>query len=333
MNKRYQVFISSTYSDLKEERSKVMQTIMSLDCIPAGMELFPANDTDQFDFIKKIIDDCDYYILIVGGRYGTISDDGISYTEKEFDYAIDNKIPVLAFLHEDINNIPVRKSDIETIKREKLLAFREKVSSGRLVKFWKNAEDLNGKVAVSLNCTIKTQPGIGWIRANLQTNAEFLQEMNNLRKELAELKDYKVKTEQDKEKVKKLVDQTIAGLDEVFTINGSTLNGSYKENWTIDITWKDLFAKIAPDFISPQRDIYAIEIITRALGYSTTRTLINSQDFQTIKIQFMAKSLLDIKYVETTKGGKALFWYLTDKGKQLMIETRTIKTAVQQNSN
>ena len=93
MDKRYQVFISSTYSDLKEERSKVMQTIMSLDCIPAGMELFPANDTDQFDFIKKIIDDCDYYILIVGGRYGTISDDGISYTEKEFDYAIDKKIP------------------------------------------------------------------------------------------------------------------------------------------------------------------------------------------------------------------------------------------------
>ena len=306
---------------------------MSLDCIPAGMELFPANDTDQFDFIKKIIDDCDYYILIVGGRYGTISDDGISYTEKEFDYAIDKKIPVLAFLHEDINNIPVGKSDIETIKREKLIAFREKVSSGRLVKFWNNAEDLNGKVAVSLNYTIKAQPGIGWIRANLQTNAEFLQEMNNLRKELAELKDYKVKTEQDKEKEKILVDQAIAGIDEEFTINGSTLNGSYKENWTIDITWKDLFAKIAPDFISPQRDIYAIEIITRALGYSTTRTLINSQDFQTIKIQFMAKSLLDIKYVETTKGGRALFWYLTDKGKQLMIETRTIKTAVQQNSN
>lgn len=53
MDKRYQVFISSTYSDLKEERSKVMQTIMSLDCIPAGMELFPAIDAEQFEFIKK----------------------------------------------------------------------------------------------------------------------------------------------------------------------------------------------------------------------------------------------------------------------------------------
>ena len=79
MDKRYQVFISSTYADLREERSKVMQTIMSLNCIPAGMELFPASNAELFEFIKRIIDDCDYYILIVWGRYGSLSEDGISY--------------------------------------------------------------------------------------------------------------------------------------------------------------------------------------------------------------------------------------------------------------
>ena len=66
MDKRYQVFVSSTYSDLKDERSKVIQTLTEQDCIPAGMELFPAADMEQFEFIKRIIDDCDYYILIVG---------------------------------------------------------------------------------------------------------------------------------------------------------------------------------------------------------------------------------------------------------------------------
>ena len=74
MDKRYQVFISSTYSDLKEERGKVMQTVMSLDCIPAGMEFFTAIDSEQLEFIKKIIDDCDYYILIIGGKYGSMTD-------------------------------------------------------------------------------------------------------------------------------------------------------------------------------------------------------------------------------------------------------------------
>ncbi len=69
MNKRYQVFVSSTFADLQDERSKVIQTLMEMDCIPAGMELFPAMDEEQFEFIKKIIDDCDYYLLIIGARY------------------------------------------------------------------------------------------------------------------------------------------------------------------------------------------------------------------------------------------------------------------------
>jgi len=74
MDKRYQIFISSTYADLKEERRRVIQTVMELDCIPAGMELFPAADEEQFEFIKRVIDDCDYYLLIIGGRYGSTTD-------------------------------------------------------------------------------------------------------------------------------------------------------------------------------------------------------------------------------------------------------------------
>ena len=89
MEKRYQVFVSSTYADLKDERQKVIQTLMELDCIPSGMELFPAMDEEQWQFIKNIIDDCDYYLLIIGGRYGSLAEDGISYTEKEYDYAIE----------------------------------------------------------------------------------------------------------------------------------------------------------------------------------------------------------------------------------------------------
>ncbi len=55
---------------------------MEMDCIPAGMELFPAIDEGQWEFIKKVIDDCDYYLLIIGGRYGSVAEDGLSYTEK-----------------------------------------------------------------------------------------------------------------------------------------------------------------------------------------------------------------------------------------------------------
>lgn len=151
MEKRYQVFVSSTYADLKEERQHVSQALMEMDCIPAGMELFPATDEEQWEFIKRIIDDCDYYLLIIGGRYGTTTDEGISYTEKEYDYAVESGLKVVALLHENPDDIPVGKSDIGPELREKLQAFRDKVASNRLVKFWGEAKELPGLVALSLS--------------------------------------------------------------------------------------------------------------------------------------------------------------------------------------
>lgn len=118
MEKRYQVFISSTYADLKDERQHVLKTLMEMDCIPAGMEMFPAADEEQWEFIKKIIDDCDYYLLIIGGRYGSLSEEGISYTEKEFNYAIEKDLKVIAFIHDSPDEIPLGKSEQEKELKE-----------------------------------------------------------------------------------------------------------------------------------------------------------------------------------------------------------------------
>ena len=86
--KKYQIFISSTFSDLVEERQLALKAILDLDHIPAGMEAFPAIDMDQFEYIKKVIDECDYYLLIIGARYGSTDKEGDEhYTEREFDYA------------------------------------------------------------------------------------------------------------------------------------------------------------------------------------------------------------------------------------------------------
>jgi len=52
-DKKYQVFISSTYSDLIDERRKVLDILLMADCIPAGMEAFVATDIEQFEVIKK----------------------------------------------------------------------------------------------------------------------------------------------------------------------------------------------------------------------------------------------------------------------------------------
>ena len=132
MEKRYQVFVSSTYADLKEERQKVIQALMELDCIPAGMELFPAADEEQFEFIKRVIDDCDYYLLIVGGRYGSLTAQGISYTEQEYEYALNRGLKVVALIHEKPDEIPFGKSEQHPELRNLLQAFRDRVATDRL---------------------------------------------------------------------------------------------------------------------------------------------------------------------------------------------------------
>ena len=51
MERKHQVFVSSTYKYLVKERQEVIHALLELDCIPAGMELFPAADEDAWSLI------------------------------------------------------------------------------------------------------------------------------------------------------------------------------------------------------------------------------------------------------------------------------------------
>jgi hypothetical protein len=123
MNIKYQIFISSTYEDLIEERRKVIENIMNIGHIPTGMEMFQAGDVSQWHYIKNRILECDYYIVIIAERYGSEGSEGKSYTQMEYEFAVENKIPVAAFLlHEE-----ARKSwpncKVQSEKKIKCTAF------------------------------------------------------------------------------------------------------------------------------------------------------------------------------------------------------------------
>lgn len=114
MDKKYQVFVSSTYEDLKEERKTVIEALLQMNCFPVGMEFFNAADDSQWDVITSLIDECDYYVLIVAGRYGSVEESsGISYTQKEYEYAVKKNVPVISFVHKDVNQLPSGKVEHE----------------------------------------------------------------------------------------------------------------------------------------------------------------------------------------------------------------------------
>jgi hypothetical protein len=187
MDKVYQVFVSSTYADLAEERRNVSETLSKAGYIPAGMELFPATDQQQLDFIKRVIDRCDYYVVIIGDRYGSLADDSVSFTEKEYEYAKSKGIPVLAFLHENPEKIEVGRTDKDKDKARRLRAFRDRLAKGRIVDFWNAPQELCTKVVIAVVNATNLTPGVGWIRGDQAIDPKVLQELERLRVENAEL--------------------------------------------------------------------------------------------------------------------------------------------------
>ncbi len=167
---KYQAFLSSTYADLTEERRAVTWQLLKANLIPAGMEDFGAAPDRGWETITQAIDECDYYILLLAGRYGSVDDStGLSWTEREYDYAVSKGIPVLAFVRED-PAITKDKMDTEAQAAAKLLAFRAKVRGAHLTASWKDASDLTAAVTVALLKRIREdeksggKPRPGWYR-------------------------------------------------------------------------------------------------------------------------------------------------------------------------
>lgn len=187
--KRYQVFVSSTFYDLKEERNAVIKALLDIDMFPAAMEHFPASDDDPNTYVKQLMQNCDYYILIIGGRYGTLTERGISYTQLEYEIAIELNIPIISFIHYDIDSIPKRNTESDPNREKKLNEFLS-LAKNKLSKEWANVDQLKSLVVTSMIKLMKDKPKIGWIRANSITrdHASLLQDSKIDKEEISRLK-------------------------------------------------------------------------------------------------------------------------------------------------
>lgn len=175
MDRRYEVFISSTYEDLKEQRRYVQEAVIASGHIPVGMELFSPGHEDQWKVITRAIDGCDHYVLIVGARYGSQDDDGMGYTEKEYRYALASGKPVIVFcLKEEHAMAWPQRDDPDDVERaenwDRLQAFREEVL-GRHVHLWRDEQELRTLVDRNLQDWINKSGRDGWIRWNRYSRA------------------------------------------------------------------------------------------------------------------------------------------------------------------
>lgn len=177
------MFVSSTFNDLIKAREKIFETILRLYHFPVGMEMFSADDDEQWDVIKDTIDISDYYVVIIGHRYGSETSAGISYTEKEYDYAKEKSIPILAFIQRrEVATKPHERED-DPFKKQKLEKFIEKATKSKMCEFWVSEDDLSTKVAIALPKIFRKNPRTGWVRADKAITPEVSEELARLSKE------------------------------------------------------------------------------------------------------------------------------------------------------
>lgn len=340
MDKRYQVFVSSTYEDLRVERQEVMHALLELDCMPAGMELFPAANEDQWSLIKKVIDECDYYLIISGGRYGSIGPHGLSYTEMEYRYALESGKPVMAFLHKNPQQLASGRCEQTDEGKSKLVAFRALIQQ-KMCKFWDSPADLGSVVSRSLIRLTKTTPAIGWIRADQVTDAIAAAEVLKLRKKIedleARLREARLSAPVGTERLSQGDDKF--SIDYTFE---STDLGGQGWNWELDfeLSWNSIFYDIGPLMLDEATDselrIGLNKMVRersrasrakeeRLRGHKGIRGFaIVEHDLQTIKIQLRALGL--IAKSERTRSVKdnASYWTLTPYGDQVLTMLRAI---------
>lgn len=341
MDKRYQVFVSSTYEDLQEERKEVMQALLELDCMPAGMELFPASNEDQWTLIKRVIDDCDYYLLIIGGRYGSVNKEGKSYTQMEFEYALNQGKPIISFLPKHPENIPTKKTDKETEKQKKIEEFKV-LARKKTVRFWDTPVELGSVVSRSMVKLIKQFPTEGWVKANSAVDEVALQEISRLQKENKELNSRleAIATEAPVGTENFSQGEDSFNFSITFKASDEEKKNFYDCKSSINFTWNELFSSVAPHMIDECNDSIFEKAIEELCSKKeeelkeneTFKGLINFNTYSVkeeflnrIKIQFKALGLIKLSEKKRSTKDYRTYWTLTPYGDYIMTQLLAIR--------
>ncbi len=319
-----------------------MQALLELDCIPAGMELFPAANEDQWTLIKKVIDDCDYYIVIVAGRYGSLGAEGTSCTEMEYKYALESGKPVIGFLHKDPGSLPANRCESDPENRKKLENFRSFVQK-KMCRFWESPADLGSQVSRSLVKLIKNSPGIGWVRGDLVPDQSAAEEILHLKGEIEKLQEIlesaRTTAPEGSSNLQQGDDDVEVAYqfmvpDDEYGLRGTTYNAR------ISISWNAIFAAVGPTMIDETSDNNfksTLDGLVRQRAVPRLRKDKNfkdkqlrnfatsQQDFNNIKVQLRALGYIGKSTKHRSLKDTSTYWTRTPYGDTVMTRLLAIR--------
>lgn len=325
-DKRYQVFISSTYSDLQEERAVLTQQLPLLGCLPCGLDLHPVGAA-AWNAIKKQIDESDFYVLLLGSRYGSLSPSGISYTHMEYVYASTKQKPILVLMHDAPESRPEACQEKTPERRRQFSDFRQLLSKG-LVGGWSDARSLETAVRRYLPQLIKTHPAVGWVRATVLGSPEQAREIERLKQRVAELEQEREQNLVQQGSTQGALAQGQDLFEVVYRCKAYAAGNCEDVPGKSQLSWNVLFASFAPHLSQPQHEEFMAAKIaervqenalkdiqaTRPKTHAVTDVVLAPLCFNSIKIQFRTLGLIR----RIPHDDPRTWWQLTAAGEQYL---------------
>jgi tetratricopeptide (TPR) repeat protein len=148
------IYMSSTYSDLKQHREQVYRALRELGHDVVAMEDYVASDQRPLAKCLADVAACDLYVGIFAHRYGHVPDhdnpEGRSITELEYRHAEAQGIPRLVFQLDPA--VPWQLAWVDAVTGDgdqgaRIRALRQELGRQRLASFFTTADELARKVS------------------------------------------------------------------------------------------------------------------------------------------------------------------------------------------
>jgi hypothetical protein len=170
MTTPFTIFVSSTSSDLGQERKGVLDATRRLKLQHDSMEFFGARAEQPIKTCLQEVRASDVLVVIIGHRYGSIVPElGISYSEAEYAEGFRLKKPCLVYMRDE--NVPIlpKHTEQDPEKLKLLKRWKETLQSRHTVAVFQDGSDLTTQVATDLARTIQDLEEVAKARATART--------------------------------------------------------------------------------------------------------------------------------------------------------------------
>ncbi len=299
IDKQYHVYISTAGPDTQPERAVVQQTLASLGFFSWGLEDRTPLTTA---FARRQIDECDYFLLLLGSKYGELSASGVSYMHLEYIYAVTKQKPIIVLLHESPDSRLTSLQETTQDAKIKFQDFRRQLQREReMVVTYREARDLELALRHAMPQFVTRYPAQGWIRP-MQTQ-RLQDEIDQLRQKIAQLESQPQAAVAERDSLVPGLDIPKVNGDEEFAFDYKVhayQDGNFRElRPQRRMSWNDLLMVIGPGFspgapeenfgrvINDYLNSHALEDVREVMprAHAVARSQINVRGLHTIKMQ------------------------------------------------